>query len=171
MVSPSEASGYPSRNRPSNGSTYRSRSSSRRAFHQNWREGNEYLPVGITTAGRPRFVRYQYLTIKALAPWELMRGPLKGIDDIPIERRVYRDRLRVHEDEILAALHEIAEVHPGRPGGPDVLRGGRREGRGVPPALVRRVGAGAVRLGRPGVARRTANCGPCPAGQRQAEGT
>lgn len=82
--------------------------------YQNWREDSEYLPVGITT-GRPRFVRYQYLTIKALAPWELMRGPLKGIDDIPIERRVYRERLRVHEDEILAALHEIAQVHPGAP--------------------------------------------------------
>ena len=70
--------------------------------------------MGITT-GRPRFVRYQYLTIKALAPWELMRGPLKDIDSIPIETRVYRERLRVHEDEILAALHEIASVHPGAP--------------------------------------------------------
>lgn len=82
--------------------------------YQNWREDSEYLPVGITT-GRPRFVRYQYLTIKALAPWELMRGPLKGIDNIPIERRVYRERMRVHEDEVLAALREIAQVHPGVP--------------------------------------------------------
>jgi len=67
------------------------------------------------TGGQPRFIRYQYLTIKAPAPWELMRGPLKGIDNIPIERRMYRERLRVHEDEILTALREIAHVHPGTP--------------------------------------------------------
>lgn len=80
---------------------------------QNWRE-EAGVPVGITV-GRPRFVRYNYLTIKALAPWELMKPPLKGIDDIPIERRVYRRRLAAHEQEILGALNELAQTYPGLP--------------------------------------------------------
>lgn len=82
--------------------------------YQNWRESNGYLPVGVTV-GKPRFVRYDYIPLKVLAPFELMQGPLKGIDDIPLERRVYRERLRWYEHEILAALQGIAEEFPGSP--------------------------------------------------------
>ncbi|WP_228980157.1 DUF488 family protein [Streptomyces sp. DH12] len=82
--------------------------------YQDWRE-EAGVPIGITV-GRPRFVRYRYIQIQALAPWELMRPPLKGIDDIPIERRVYRQRLTRHEAEILAALREVARSYPTLPG-------------------------------------------------------
>ncbi|MEU5497954.1 hypothetical protein [Streptomyces griseofuscus] len=82
--------------------------------YQNWRE-DAGIPIGITV-GRPRFVRYNFIQIKALAPWELMKPPLKGIDNIPIERRVYRQRLVRHEAEILAALDEVAQSYPNLPG-------------------------------------------------------
>lgn len=77
---------------------------------QNWRPEGGYLPVGITV-GRPRFVRYDYVSVSVLAPFELMRGALKGIDNIEIERKVYRERLRVYEPEILAALDELAHKY------------------------------------------------------------
>ncbi|MGY3199733.1 hypothetical protein [Streptomyces sp. TE5632] len=82
--------------------------------YQNWRPDSGYLPVGITV-GKPRFVRFSYLSIKALAPYELMQGPLKGVNNIPLERRVYRERLRMYEHEILTALQDIARAHPGTP--------------------------------------------------------
>ncbi|MFD3612362.1 DUF488 family protein [Streptomyces atroolivaceus] len=79
--------------------------------YQNWRETSGYLPVGITV-GRPRFVRYDYVSLSALAPHELMKGQFKGIDNIAIERKVYFERLRVYEAEILAALEELAHKYP-----------------------------------------------------------
>ncbi|MFI2434668.1 hypothetical protein [Streptomyces sp. NPDC018693] len=82
--------------------------------YQNWRPDSGYLPVGITV-GRPRFVRYSFETIPALAPYELMRGPLAGVNNIEIERKVYYARLRTYESEILAALQELAARYPGTP--------------------------------------------------------
>ncbi|MFF7603233.1 hypothetical protein [Streptomyces mirabilis] len=82
--------------------------------YQNWRPDSGYLPVGITV-GRPRFVRYSYESIPALAPHELMRGPLANINNIEIERKVYFARLRVYESEILAALQELARRYPDTP--------------------------------------------------------
>lgn len=82
--------------------------------YQNWREETGHLPVGITV-GRPRFVRYSYETIPALAPHELMRGPLAKVNDVAIERKVYFARLRVYESEILAALQELARRYPDVP--------------------------------------------------------
>lgn len=82
--------------------------------YQNWRE-SAGVPIGITV-GRPRFVRYDYVSISHLAPHELFRAPFKNIDNIPIERRVYRERLRVFEPEILEALEEVARSYPDLPG-------------------------------------------------------
>ncbi|MFC9604566.1 hypothetical protein ACFTTN_14045 [Streptomyces niveus] len=82
--------------------------------YQNWRPDGGYLPVGVTV-GRPRFVRYDYVTVSVLAPHELMRGKFKGIDNIEIERKIYRERLRVCEPEILDALDELARKYPDVP--------------------------------------------------------
>jgi hypothetical protein len=82
--------------------------------YQNWRTELGFLPVGITV-GRPRFVRYAYESIPALAPFELMKGPLAGVNNIEIERKVYYARLRVYESEILAALQELARRYPDTP--------------------------------------------------------
>ncbi|GGQ50015.1 hypothetical protein GCM10010250_22020 [Streptomyces althioticus] len=82
--------------------------------YQNWRESTGHLPVGITV-GRPRFVRFSYETIPALAPFELMRGPLAKVNDVAIERKVYFARLKVYESEILAALQELARRYPDTP--------------------------------------------------------
>ncbi|PWI15983.1 hypothetical protein DI272_18800 [Streptomyces sp. Act143] len=82
--------------------------------YQNWRPELGILPVGITV-GRPRFVRYSFESVPVLAPHELMRGPLKGIDNIAVERIVYFERLRVYEHEILAALQELAKRYPETP--------------------------------------------------------
>ncbi|MFZ3595063.1 hypothetical protein [Streptomyces sp. BH104] len=82
--------------------------------YQDWRPEHG-VPIGITV-GRPRFVRYPFLQIKALAPWELFKPPYKGIDNVEIERRVYRERLQIHREEILAGLVEVAEGHPGQRG-------------------------------------------------------
>ncbi|MYR54721.1 hypothetical protein GTY54_00150 [Streptomyces sp. SID625] len=82
--------------------------------YQNWKPGSPYLPVGVTV-GRPRFFPHPYETIPALAPVELMKGALRGIDDIAVERIVYFERLRVYEREILAALQELAARYPGAP--------------------------------------------------------
>ncbi|MFI9418065.1 hypothetical protein [Streptomyces werraensis] len=82
--------------------------------YQNWRPELGYLPVGVTV-GRPRFVRYSFESIPVLAPHELMRGPLKGIDNVAVERIVYFERLRQYEHEILAALQELARRYPGTP--------------------------------------------------------
>ncbi|MFE4796218.1 hypothetical protein ACFRFL_14140 [Streptomyces sp. NPDC056708] len=73
------------------------------------------LPIGITV-GRPRFVRYPYVSISSLAPHELFRAPYKGIDNIEIERRVYFERLVHFRDRILGDLQEVAEGHPGKRG-------------------------------------------------------
>ncbi|MEU0181435.1 hypothetical protein ABZ312_09625 [Streptomyces sp. NPDC006207] len=83
--------------------------------YQNWRQEAGYLPLGITV-GKPRFVRYPYISISVLAPHELFRPPYKNIDNVPIERRVYRERLRAFEDDILIALREVADGHPDTPG-------------------------------------------------------
>jgi hypothetical protein len=82
--------------------------------YQNWTPELGYLPVGITV-GRPRFVRYSFESVPALAPHELMRGPLAKIDNIAVERIVYFERLRVYEHEILGALQELAARYPGVP--------------------------------------------------------
>ncbi|MFJ3249096.1 hypothetical protein [Streptomyces sp. NPDC086782] len=82
--------------------------------YQNWRPDSGYLPVGVTV-GRPRFFRHSYVSINALAPYELMKGPLAGVNDIPLERRVYRERMRLYEHEILAALQELAREYPSTP--------------------------------------------------------
>ncbi|NDK24668.1 DUF488 domain-containing protein [Streptomyces sp. TR1341] len=82
--------------------------------YQNWRESSGYLPVGVTV-GRPRFVRYDFVAVPVLAPHELMKGRFKGIDNIEIERKIYRERLRVREPEILAALEELARKYPDVP--------------------------------------------------------
>ncbi|MER7740023.1 hypothetical protein ABTX34_17185 [Streptomyces sp. NPDC096538] len=83
--------------------------------YQSWRPELGYLPIGITV-GRYRAARYSYLSIGHLAPHELYLPRFKNIDNIPIERRVYRERLRVLEGEILAALQEVAQAHPDTPG-------------------------------------------------------
>ncbi|MER6367395.1 hypothetical protein ABT255_03270 [Streptomyces mirabilis] len=80
----------------------------------NWKPELGFLPVGITV-GRPRFVRFSYESIPALAPHELMKGVLRGIDNIAVERIVYFERLRLYEHEILAALQELARRYPGTP--------------------------------------------------------
>ncbi|MFD0208911.1 hypothetical protein ACFVH9_07220 [Streptomyces hirsutus] len=82
--------------------------------YQSWRPELGYLPVGVTV-GRPRFFRHPYESIPALAPVELMKGALRGIDNIAVERIVYFERLRVYEPEILAALQELARRYPGNP--------------------------------------------------------
>lgn len=71
------------------------------------------VPVRITV-GAPRNFRHSYDQALALAPYELMRPPYKGIDDIDIETRVYRARLATHEDDILAQLEELAAKYSGQ---------------------------------------------------------
>ncbi|MEU1852907.1 hypothetical protein ABZ499_27485 [Streptomyces sp. NPDC019990] len=82
--------------------------------YQNWRPELGYLPVGVTV-GRARFFKHPYESIPALAPWELMKGPLAKINNIAVERVVYFERLRVYESEILAALQELARRYPDTP--------------------------------------------------------
>lgn len=82
--------------------------------YQSWRESSGYLPVGITV-GRPRFVRFDYVSLSALAPHELMKGRFAKIDNIAIERKIYFERLRVYEPEILASLEELAQKYPDFP--------------------------------------------------------
>ncbi|MCX4458604.1 hypothetical protein OOK58_42605 [Streptomyces sp. NBC_01728] len=82
--------------------------------YQSWKPELGYLPVGVTV-GKARFFRHSHESIPALAPVELMRGPLKGIDNIAVERIVYFERLRVYEHEILAALQELAARYPDTP--------------------------------------------------------
>ncbi|WP_225846913.1 hypothetical protein [Streptomyces sp. HPF1205] len=82
--------------------------------YQNWRPEHG-IPIGITV-GRPRFVRYEFLRVSSLAPHELFKPPYKDIDDIPVERQVYRERLVTHREEILADLTAIAQAHPDQTG-------------------------------------------------------
>lgn len=81
--------------------------------YQNWRETSG-LPVGVTV-GRPRFWRGALINVSVLAPHELFLPRFKNINNIPIERRVYWERLRVCEHEILAALQELARQYPDTP--------------------------------------------------------
>lgn len=73
------------------------------------------VPIGITV-GRPRFVRYAFERVSALAPHELFKPPYKDIDDVVVERRVYRERLVTHEGLILEQLAEVAARYPGQIG-------------------------------------------------------
>jgi hypothetical protein len=82
--------------------------------YQNWRPDSGYLPIGITV-GRPRFFKADYVAVNALAPHELMKGALRGIDDIAIERKVYFARLQAYEPQILDALHGLAGQYPDTP--------------------------------------------------------
>ncbi|MCX4609414.1 hypothetical protein [Streptomyces mirabilis] len=82
--------------------------------YANWKPELGYLPVGVTV-GRARFFKHPYESIPALAPWELMKGPLANIDNIAVERIVYFERLRVYEHEILAGLQELAARYPDTP--------------------------------------------------------
>jgi hypothetical protein len=74
------------------------------------------IPIRITV-GKPRFTFTHPLeNVPALAPWELFSKQYKGIDHVPTERAVYRDRLESHVEAILASLAKVAARHPGRTG-------------------------------------------------------
>lgn len=66
------------------------------------------------TVGRPRFFPHPYGEALSLAPYELFQPPYKGIDNIDVERRVYRERLERYEQRILAELTAIADRNPGK---------------------------------------------------------
>ncbi|MGJ3558900.1 ParB/RepB/Spo0J family partition protein [Streptomyces sp. INA 01156] len=114
--------------------------------YQSWRPELGYLPVGVTV-GKPRFVRYSYVSVKALAPYELMQGPLKNVDNIEIERKVYFARLR-RTNTRSSPRSRTSPARTRTPGLPDVLRGRQRRPR-LPPPVVRRVGGSPLWVGDP----------------------